>query len=182
MTSSQKHQAARALGAYWEEAFARLAIEAGFSLTLHQSGRRGAARLLVPAEGGYRGMPLPDVTIWTSPVSHHEIKHKNPTDGGNYGLEVYRFNALTRLYKETGERVMYTIHDWTRLGRDNRQCEIEDWVTASVRYLATCIKKTKDGYSYVDGQWEIVPIHLWPKDVFRPLTGFWRHVRSGGAS
>lgn len=159
-------QADRQLGAYWEQQFCVLAARFGRFFSAHQLNRTGAACAGGPS-AAY--LLLPDITIWSAPGEHHEIKHKAPTPYGSYGLERYRFEALLWFAQITGQRVYYTIHDHSRTGGRNANVNrIEDWVTAEVRALAGQ-EKVARGPSWVDGKKKDVCICYWPTELFRPL-------------
>lgn len=87
------NRADRGLGAFWEGRFGDWALHYRGAVTLHQEGKRGSA-VAVRFNGKRSASALPDVTIWTHPVEHHEIKHKDPFRGREYGLETYRLNYL----------------------------------------------------------------------------------------
>jgi hypothetical protein len=172
----------RNVGTYWEKQFASLALERGFTFTTHQIGKNSSAVAECPRSGSPHILTLPDVTIWTAPGQHHEIKHKIPTRYGSYGLEVYRFNALLWFWKETGQSVYYTIHDYSWCGdKQNQECRIEDWRTASVEKLRGRQKLTKYGDSYVNGNRKTVEIHYWDMNLFRPLNDLWLYISKTAA-
>jgi hypothetical protein len=165
----------RALGQKWERLFCALAAKSyDKSFTAHQIGREGSATAIK-----YRHHPLtlPDITIWTAPGEHHEIKHKSATKSGCYGLEEYRFDALKWFAEETGQFVMYTIHDHERLGRDAIENVIEDWYTVEVLELW---RATVDGRaqksawnSWVNGNSKLCSGWYWHKSIWVPLSRWW---------
>lgn len=172
----------RKVGEEWERQFGILAGSHGKVFTPHQIGHpRGSALAYGP--GGHKGWDrylLPDVTVWTAPGEHHEIKHKSPTRDGCYGLERYRLDALVKWANITGQNVYYTIHDWQKAGarssRDPVPNRIEDWCTADVKDLARRITKSQRGSSWVDGiKKNDVLICYWAaRPHFRPLVELWR--------
>jgi hypothetical protein len=164
----------RSVGKTWEGNFCRLALEHGKSFTPHQINRKGAASVYSPLAGKINRYLLPDVTIWSHPGEHHEIKHKKPTRDGDFGLEEYRWRALVWFRDETQTTTQYTIHrhDWAG-GRDVETNRLEDWVTASVYLLLESDSKIQNGPSWVNGQKQIVPIRYWSSDLWQPLSCFW---------
>jgi len=174
-------QGDRAIGNVWERNFCALAAQHyGKSFTAHQIGRKGSA-VAMRYVNGYHPLTLPDITIWSMPGEHHEIKHKRPHvtyRGEEYGLEVYRLNALKWFADETQQSVYYTIHRWDKLGtRDNPTNRYEDWETANVNKLW---QATIDGTarsskypSWVAGEKKIVTGWYWPTDLWQPLEEMW---------
>jgi hypothetical protein len=172
----------RALGKRWEEHFCRLARDYGKSFTPQQIGRSEAAPWFAPS-----GTPsmnrylLPDVTIWTAPGEHHEIKHKEPTPSGDVGLEVYRYEALLAFRFETAQPVLYTIHNWRHAGastsRDAMPNRVEDWFTVDIEDLAAYVARRQPEPcpfpTYVNGQWERRPGYYWPVTLWSPLASWW---------
>lgn len=162
----------RQTGAYWERQFCVMARDHGYMFTPMQIGRTSSA---VAYKGkGWNAFTLPDITIWTYPGQHHEIKHKNATRGGLYGLEEYRLNALLSFANETRQDVYYTIHDHDKAGgRNVRTNRIEDWVTANVRDIDQKWTISGRGLSYVNGQKHEVEIRYWPTSLWEPLQEVW---------
>lgn len=166
----------RKLGEVWERRFCALAAKHGRCFTPHQIGRpsRAAAAGLRRAQE-WELLLLPDVTVWTAPGEHHEIKHKSPTRQGDFGLELYRLQSLVRFARETNQDVLYTIHDWSISGdRSDTINLIEHWRTANICDLAGNIDRQLPGSSYrggrrVDG----IPICYWRKDRWLPLAQYW---------
>lgn len=144
----------------------------GLMFSPMQIGRNGSA---VAYQGPHwKPLTLPDVTVWTAPGQHHEIKHKNPTTWGMFGLEEYRLNALLAFTSETEQDVMYTIHNHDLSGgRDAQVNKIEHWLTVNVLDLAGAWKKKTPGFSWVDGQKKTVAICYWPTNMWSSLTEYW---------
>ena len=167
-------RADRGLGALWERNFCLLASRFGKSFTPHQIGRDGASAAAFARQSKHwNAYTLPDVTVWTAPGEHHEIKHKAPTKYNSFGLERYRFDALVWFRKETGQAVFYTIHNhFLAGGRDVAENCIEDWVTCEVGRLAGQFKEWP-GTSYVGGKPTQVPICYWNVGLWRPLQEIW---------
>lgn len=172
-------QADRDIGAMWEKKFCVLAAKRhGKSFTAHQIGRTNSA-VAFCFDQGWNPYTLPDITIWSSPGDHHEIKHKNPTNHGYYGLEDYRLRALKCFADETQQAVQYTIHDWEKAGGRhvtvNRE---EDWVTANINDLWEATLNgtaySAFGNSYVAGQTRHVKIWYWPTRLWQPLNCIWK--------
>lgn len=178
-------QGDREIGAFWEREFCKLAAKHGRSFTPHQIGRPKSAQAYFVRAGKYHPLTLPDITIWTRPGEHHEVKHKDPCAWG-FGLERYRLDALRRFAEETGQSVYYTIHDYSRqpdrhadwdqsraLRKANQLSNAEHWITCAVLELADSVELEEWGYSYVNGEKKRVPICYWPVSSFQPVTWLW---------
>lgn len=169
----------RATGAYWEGEFAKLAAAHGLMFTPHQLATTEKSAVAYSRERGQlKPWLLPDVTIWSAPGEHHEIKHKNPTRHGCYGLEDYRLAALLRFARETRQSVLYTIHDWQAAGAANGGERIpnrlDDWVTADVTELAKRpYKEGRGTSSYIAGLLQPATIYYWKVSDFMPLGAWW---------
>lgn len=168
----------RALGAYWEERFCELAARHGRSYTANQIGRQYSA---IAKDSKFNAYTLPDITVWTAPGEHHEIKHKDPfpdhQNGPSYGLEVYRFNALIWFANETKQSVMYTIHDHKLSGgRDESENRLEHWITTNVLALNNSWHTCRKGFSYVNGTKKEVDIYYWSINRWRPLEDYWNKI------
>ena len=165
----------RKLGAFWEQQFSKMAGKYGYSRIEQQTNRDGAAVFLGP-DGHYH--VLPDVTlVKESRTEYHEVKHKNGTKFGTYGLEVYRFEALLLWARQTGEDVQYTIHDHDLAGgRDAKENDVAHWVTANVLDLEGPQSFEGHGWSYVDGEKRYVPMYYWPMTLWRPLEDYWSDI------
>jgi len=171
----------RKVGARWERNFCVMAAEIGLMFTPLQIGRKDSALAWTREGSTWNSLTLPDVTIWTAPGQHHEIKHKNPTPSNCFGLEVYRFEKLMRFHEETQQDVYYTIHNWEQApgGRDGVDNRMQDWVVASVDTLQKALDNgnaelSRRFPSYINGQrHDNVPIYFWPIDLWSPLTGLW---------
>lgn len=163
----------RSIGDYWERQFCQMAESFGFIFTAHQLHKSVSATYNGAMEG-----TLPDVTIWCCPAQHHEIKHKDPTRSGCYGLEVYRFEALKRFANLTGEPVYYTIHDHHQAGgKHERENRLSDWCTAQVCDLDGAWTGIYPFPSYVNGERrDRVPTYLWPVDLWQPLDELWESI------
>jgi len=174
----------RKLGEYWERAFCIMAGERGRSYTPQQIGRTASAQAYLKQNGKYSHWTLPDVTVWTYPGEHHEIKHKSPTGGGRFGLERYRYDALAWFANETQQQVYYTIHRWDLAGEHSTENHIEHWVTISVEQLEEMNANGRGqlynangdsrGNSYVNGQKKNVAMYFWPARAWEPLASLWR--------
>lgn len=161
--------------------FCRLAAEHGRVLTAHQiaSPRGSASAWGGPiTDGSVSRYLLPDVTVWSAPGEHHEIKHKNQTRDGCYGLELYRLEALVRWANTTGQSVYNTIHDWEHAGATDKWVDtpnrIEDWLCADVAVISK--RSTKGGYewSWRNGIWSWEEMRYWSAHIyFRPLAEIW---------
>lgn len=164
----------RALGVQWERNFCHWAFVYKKSITPMQIGRTGSAIAWETRDHKWKSYPLPDITIWTSPGEHHEIKHKNPTRHNCFGLEIYRFESLLWFSRETQQKVMYTIHNHDLSGgRDASINRLEDWITINIEDLHNKWKPPSFDTSYVDGQPKIVPIYYWSIDLWVSLKEFW---------
>ncbi len=165
----------RKTGDYWERQFCTMAASMGKCFTPHQWHNTVAAVALQKVQGRWNKYTLPDITIWEAPGEHHEIKHKNPTYHGEYGLEVYRFEALLNFALVTRQRILYTIHDHDLAGgkevKDNHLCH---WRTAII-----CVDigyhnaDERPGYSWVKGEKKEVQILYWKTREFYELAALW---------
>jgi len=166
----------RELGAYWERQFCILAAERGFVFSPLQIDKVGSALAYWKEGADWKHFTLPDVTIWTCPGQHHEIKHKAPTKMGGVGLEAYRFHALLNFAKVTGQAVLYTIHNHALSGgRDSQENLIEHWLTADVIALDSHWDFVSNkGISWINGEkTEGVVIYYWPVSLWQPLGSYW---------
>jgi len=165
----------RNLGRYWEEKFCELAAQYGRSFTENQIGRQRSA---IAKDSRFNVYTLPDITVWTAPGEHHEIKHKNPFPdykyGPSFGLEEYRYKALLWFAHETKQSVMYTIHNHDLSGgRDAKVNDIKHWITADVLYLFEKWHTRRDTNSYVSGISRSVPTLYWHANLWDSLKVFW---------
>lgn len=183
-------QADRAVGEYWERQFCKMAAHHGKMFTPHQIGREKSAQACSIFAGKYKLWTLPDVTVWTRPGEHHELKHKDPakTLGGSFGLERYRLDSLIQFAAETGQRVFYTIHNYalqpneTRAGKKlNRENNHTHWVTSDVTYLNQNVDANQPGASWVAGRRQEVQICYWRVERFFPLMAVWRKLEMESA-
>ena len=182
MSNHRDAASARAIGERWERNFCVLAADHGKVFSPHQIDRPDkSASAWGPRENGkYSRYLLPDVTIWSAPGEHHEIKHKNQTPDGCYGLERYRLNALVCWANTTGQQVLYTIHDWEKAGArgadENVPNRIEHWYFADVEDISRRhTKVTQRGTSLVNGMLKNdVEIVYWTaRRYFHPLAELW---------
>lgn len=165
----------RRVGAYWERQFCKMAAVRGRSFSPLQLNHSGAAAAYQRTGAKWNKYTLPDVTVWTYPGEHHEIKHKDPTKWGTFGLEVYRYEALKWFATETRQDVMYTIHNHALAGgRDVRQNNIAHWQTVNVLELDGRWTCRRPGYSWVSGEKELVDIYYWSTTLWTPLAEYWQ--------
>jgi len=164
----------RATGEYWEREFGKMAAANGRVFSFMQIGREKSAQFYSLPGKTWRHRTLPDIAIWTSPGEHHEIKHKNPTPQGSFGLEVYRFEALLEFAEVTKQNVMYTIHNHDLSGGPNAKVnDISHWLTANVLDLDCHWQKESTVDSWVSGEKKRVPIYYWNQSMWQPLKDFW---------
>ncbi len=172
----------RAIGDYWEREFCKMAALHGRSFTPHQIGRDKSALAAYRHGGRYHTATLPDITLWTSPGEHHEIKHKDQTYKKEFGLERYRVNALQWFAEETGQSVYYTIHDYGFIQlperkdrKGHRENDEAHWLTASILDLLSHDYRTDpNGISWVNGRRrEGIEILFWKAELFMPLSLLW---------
>ena len=167
---------ARKIGEYWERQFCILGFKHGKAFTAHQWGRKEKAALFyVP---GLNPLTLPDITIWSAPGEHHEIKHKTTNQHGCYGLEDYRLLALEKFARETKQFVYYTIHDWKLAGAESAdqitENNIEHWRFMNVLYMRKNITKSgNEQETFYNGKYVKKLIHYWEADLFAPLKVLW---------
>jgi len=169
----------RAIGAYWERQFCVLAKQYGFMFTPMQIGRTKSALAYKGNGKQWNRFTLPDVTVWTAPGQHHEIKHKEPNRYGSYGLEQYRFDALMAFAKETGQDVLYTIHDHQLAGgKKNKENDIAHWLTIPIVVLDGTWNWTGPGNSWVNGQEKKVTMYYWSTDIWWALSDYWSQTET----
>jgi len=178
MDHCSDNKADRKVGEYWEREFCKMAATAGMSFTPMQIGRTKSAQAFIRAGQRWNCYTLPDVTVWTFPGQHHEIKHKSPTSWHTFGLEIYRFNALQWFAKETRQDVLYTIHNHALSGgRDGKDNDITHWFTANILELDGRWSSRSHVNSWVNGEKKRVPIYYWPVGSWHPLAEYWRATR-----
>jgi len=166
-------------GAYWERQFCLLASDCGMVFTPMQLGRTKSASAYSRVNGEWNIYTLPDITIWTSPGQHHEIKHKEPTFDNCFGLEVYRFDRLLDFANVTKQSVYYTIHNHKlNGGTDCRENRIEHWFTVDIRDLCNSWETMRvNGVSWVNGERrENIHIYYWKSELWYPLSELWELV------
>jgi len=169
-------QSDRELGAYWEREFCKLAARHGLVFTPIQIGLSKSAQAWSLRENKWKNYTLPDITVWTAPGQHHEIKHKCPTRYGSFGLESYRFEHLIEFAHITQQDVLYTIHNHAlNGGRHNKTNDIRHWLTANVMELdgKWTVSGTHSSSYYANGV--ITPqIYYWPVSLWMPLLEYWQ--------
>ena len=178
MTHLVDNRRDRSLGAVWERRFCTLALEWGRALSPQQlSQKEGAARWYRRENGHISPYLLPDVTIWSAPGEHHEIKHKDATRFGCYGLEAYRLEALAEFASETQQDVLYTIHDWRLAGAKRSDEEmpnlIDHWRTVLVTDLTAKCSGARVMPTWLNGSPTEVLGYYWPTEMWRPLDEWW---------
>ena len=172
----------RKLGERWEREFCKLAAAQGFVFTPMQIGKESSAQFFSNHDG-WKHYTLPDITIWTFPGQHHEIKHKNPTPAGAfglppmYGLEAYRYHALATFATVTQQDVLYTIHNHDLSGgRNGMLNDLSHWFTLEIDALDVPDYVQRNGKTWVNGQrQENVKILYWHADKWMPLQAYWEH-------
>lgn len=157
-------------GALWERNFCQILAENGRVFTPLQIGRESSAQCFFKELGVWHHSTLPDITVWTAPGEYHEIKHKNTTKFGTFGLEQYRFEALKWFANETGQKVFYTIHNHGLSGGSNSNINhIDHWITADILDLDEKWTIRCYGDSWINGVKKKTPIYYWHKNLWRPL-------------
>lgn len=171
----QNLTADRSLGRRWERNFCILAAEYGFMFSPLQIGHNGSAVAYGHDGKKWNRFTLPDVTVWTYPGQHHEIKHKNPTRDGCFGLEVYRFNALVAFAEATRQHVLYTIHNHDLSGgRDGTENSIEHWLTVRIEELVGAHVRKQQLASYVNSHAQNgIGQYFWKVSLWKPLAEYW---------
>lgn len=171
-------QGDRSLGEYWERQFCVMAAQFGKSFTPMQIGRNGSAQAYIKPGRKWNLYTLPDVTIWTSPGEHHEIKHKSPTRFGSFSLEQYRLEALLWFANETKQTVLYTIHNHELCGgRDATKNDIDHWFTVDVTDLVDRWERRCMVTSYVNGIPRKVQGYYWQAELWKSLASWWVQER-----
>lgn len=179
MQQCSDNESDRKIGAYWERQFCKLAAERGVVFSPLQIDKAGSAAAYWKDGSEWNHFTLPDVTIWTAPGQHHEIKHKSPTKANSFGLEAYRFHALLAFANATQQAVLYTIHNHAMSGgRDATENHIEHWLTANIVTLnSKWTFVSRNGTSWVSGQKiENITIYYWPITLWQPLQDYWDNV------
>lgn len=174
MIQCENNEEDRKIGKYWERQFCLMAYERGMVFTPHQWDRDISAM----AYGGkLNKYTLPDITIWSAPGEHHEVKHKNPTKRNSIGLEKYRYDALFEFSKITNQVVFYTIHNHDLSGgRYGEYNNIEHWFSAEIIKNINIGNAFKcPGTSYVNGKKEQVDMLYWNIDLFIKLSDIWKN-------
>ena len=168
----------RELGKFWEKRFCLLAAGFELSFTPMQIGRSDSAAAYSRPSNKWNIHTLPDITVWTYPGQHHEIKHKNPTKHGTFGLEVYRLDALIWFANETQQDVMYTIHNHDLSGgRNGKENKPEHWFTVNVLDLVgNEAHQGEHTDSYVNGKPKARSIYYWKTSLWIPLVEYWQEV------
>ena len=185
--SERNNAAERAIGAVWESHFCRMGTVYGKVLTAHQlrSPNASACAFGAPLIAGRpRRWLLPDITIWSAPGEDHEVKHKNQSFDGCYGLEVYRLDALVEWAVLTGRKVYYTIHDWEIAGASCSSDEIgnsiDHWFTADVLDLRDRSTKNGRDWTWRNGKRALEDMRYWTPRHFGPLAELWTSERAPG--
>jgi hypothetical protein len=179
---------ARKLGERWERHFGTMAASHGLVFTPHQivCGTGESAAAYGQENGQWKTYLLPDVTVWTAPGEHHEIKHKERDNQFCYGLERYRLDALVGWANKTRQRVCYTIHDYNDAcgqlqyypiaAETDTPNDIRHWWCADILNLAQ--KNTRvnpNDTSLINGRLRSpVEVVYWRRsEFFRPLRELW---------
>lgn len=166
----------RAKGAFWERQFCIMAAATGRMFTPHQLKHAGSVVAYQRDDSKKLNVyTLPDVTVWSAPTEHHEVKHKNPTRGGEFGLEKYRFDALVHFARETQQDVLYTIHNHDLSGGpDVRINDATHWIAANVLDLNESNYRVSFGSSWIAGvRHDNVKILYWRTSLWSPLLDLW---------
>lgn len=169
----------RNIGKLWEENFCKIAAGFGLIFTAHQIGRDQSAKAITKdSDGKFVNFILPDVSIWNNKCQHHEIKHKNPTPNGMFGLEQYRFDSLMKFTEQANQSVYYTIHNHDLAGgREVVDNCIDHWVTAKIETLNFKWSYERSGPSWRNGNKVDVNIYYWNKKLFTPLSDLFNNTK-----
>jgi hypothetical protein len=172
----------RELGKLWEQQFCRLAAWYGKAFVPQQIGRDTAARWYT----GSNAALLPDITIFSAPGEHHEIKHKNPTPDyrprlRSYGYEAYRLRPLLIFRRVTQQPVLYTVHDWELAGVKHSDVPmpniVHHWRTVDVLTLEAYLKDHHIPPERVDtwlnGEKAKCLGYYWPVNIWIALDAWW---------
>lgn len=162
----------RKLGDLWEANFCRLLVP-GTHVMRHQKDRNGSAVYgEVHLDGSVSWKPSPDITVWHGfgVESHHEIKHKNATKGGFFGLEEYRVASLLNFKRNAGQAVYYTIHDHDCSGgRTGEHNDIKHWVAQTIESLAKDYDKKYPCDTWRNGRKVKEMVFFWHRSRFDQL-------------
>lgn len=162
----------RKLGDIWEANFCQL-LSPGVLLFRHQKDRTGSAIYgEVQPDGRIIWRPSPDVTVLHGRgiTTHHEVKHKNATRKGFFGLEEYRFESLMQLQGNSGHGVYYTIHDHDCSGgRTSQLNDIKHWVTQTIESLSKEFDERFTCPTLRNGKRETAMTMFWHRSRFDQL-------------
>jgi hypothetical protein len=162
----------RRLGDLWESNFCGL-LPDGCSFIRHQKDRNAGAVFGVVDPGGViRWSPSPDASVWWGRgiTSHHEIKHKNATRSGHFGLEEYRVNSLCEFMQRVGQDVHYTIHDHDCSGGPlSPENDIKHWVTLSLQALLADVDDKRQSPTYRSDRRVMEMTYYWHRSRFNTL-------------
>jgi hypothetical protein len=162
----------RRLGDIWESNFCGL-LPDGCSFIRHQKDRNAASVFGVVDPGGViRLSPSADVSVWWGRgiTTHHEIKHKNATRGGLFGLERYRINSLCEFMQRVGQDVHYTIHDHDCSGGPHGEVnDIKHWLTLSLQALLSDVDDKRKSASYRNSDRVMEMTYYWHRSRFNTL-------------
>jgi hypothetical protein len=160
----------REIGAAWERNFCRIMARYGYVFTPFQIGRNKSAQCyFMDSDNKYQLKTLPDIFVMNSPGEYHEIKHKEPTKHGSFGLEKYRLNALLWFSQITNQKVFYTIHNHKLAGGKHVKVNsLSHWVFADVNDLKDKYREF-NGFSWVNGEQKKVSICYFDQKLFKPL-------------
>lgn len=182
MIHCSDNAADRKIGAQWELNYQQIMVERGYLVTMHQVDRNGAAIAVCRVKSDVKRFLLPDASVWDAPGFDSELKHKDPTNAGKFGLEDYRLRSLYAFAKRTKRRVHYTIHNYalcpgaTRAERKAYDGNhIEHWITADIMTLWDNRNEMRVGPSWVNGERRIVNLQYWPVEMWTPLGDFLDH-------
>jgi hypothetical protein len=167
----------RSVGDRWERNFCKIAGSYGCLVSPMQIGRKKSVVSHYKEQDEWKGIIMPDIMIFTPDVEFHEIKHKNPSKKGYFGLEKYRFDSFMEFYKRTNKSVMYTIHNHDlNGGKHNEANKLEHWFTIPFSVLCEKEHIIELGASYFGGKPKEVEIMYWDANLWNPLEkwiSFW---------
>lgn len=149
----------REVGSKWEKEFAKIVGARGALYCLHQEDRDKSATFHFYEDGTLKSKPLPDVTVFTSPGFHAEVKHKSPTRTGWIGLERHRIAAMRMLADASGQHVLYVVH----------RSDTDEWIACSIKRFERLAEREMMSPSLVCGVMQSVPTVYTPVSAFTSL-------------
>lgn len=158
----------RRTGQSWQDRFCRMSERHGCVCEDKQKSKDVAA--VASFEG--RKLILPDIQLCKNGVTVlPEIKHKSPTNHGQYGWEEYRLSDCVEYARQSGLQVIMAIHDWSLAGsKENEINDISHWRWADVIEMDRQFDyRNPEGKTWRAGKPCTTPVLYWNTSRFLPL-------------